>query len=208
MMRIDVSDLTAQEGYRLMTGLVIPRPIAWVSTLDGEGRPNLAPFSFFQGVGGDPPHVIVSIARHPEGERKDSGANALATGELVINIVSEDLVEEMNATAADVLPGVDEFVLAGVTPAASHHVRPPRVAEAPAALECRVVQTVPIGTAPTDYLLFVCEIVAFQLRDGLLRDGRVHPEDLRPLARLSGSGYARLGEIFSVQRPAADRTRP
>jgi len=205
-MRIDTADLTPLDGYRLMTSLVIPRPIAWVSTVDADGRANLAPFSFFQGVGGDPPTVIVSIARHPEGERKDSGANALASGELVINIVSEDLLDQMNATSSDVLPGVDEFELAGVTKAPSTYVTPPRVAEAPASFECRVTTTVPVCRPPNDYLLFVCEIVAFHVRDSLMVEGRVHPEDLRPLLRLGGSGYARMGEVLHRQRPQADRT--
>lgn len=207
-MQIDVSDLEPTAAYHLLTSLVIPRPIAWVSTLAPDGTPNLAPFSFFQGVSNDPVSVIVSIARHPEGARKDSAGNALASGELVVNIVSEDLAEAMNATASDVLPGVDEWALAGVTPVPCVHVAPPRVAESPASFECKVTETLQIGKAPSDYLLLVCEIVAYHVRDSLLVDGRVDPKALAPLCRLGGSGYARLGEVFHMPRPRADRTRP
>ncbi len=207
-MHIAVSDLEPTAAYHLLTGLVIPRPIAWVSSLDTDGRRNLAPFSFFQGVSSDPVSVIVSIGRHAEGGAKDSRANVLASRELVVNIVSEDLAEAMNVTASDVLPEVDEFELAGVTALPSVHVAPPRVAESPAALECRVTDTVTIGRAPSDYLLFVCEVLAYHVRDDVMVDGRVDPTLLRPLLRLGGSGYARMGDVFQMPRPRADRTRP
>ena len=112
-MRIDVADLTDTAAYRLLTDSVVPRPVAWVSTLGPDGSRNLAPFSFFQAVGDAPPTVIVSVGRHDDGDRKDSAANAMAAGELVINIVSEDLLEQMNATSGDYPIGVDEFEIAG-----------------------------------------------------------------------------------------------
>jgi flavin reductase (DIM6/NTAB) family NADH-FMN oxidoreductase RutF len=204
-MRIDVADLTGTAAYRILTDAVVPRPVAWVSTLGPDGVRNLAPFSFFQAIGGAPPTVIVSVARHSDGLRKDSAANAIAAGELVINIVSEDLLEQMNATSGDYPLGVDEFDVAGVTAAPCEHVAPPRVAESPVSFECRVSSSVVIGREPDDYVLLICEVVAFWVRDGLLEDGRIDPELLRPICRLGGTGFARLGEVLHVARPRIPR---
>jgi flavin reductase (DIM6/NTAB) family NADH-FMN oxidoreductase RutF len=184
-MRIDVADLTDTAAYRLLTDSVVPRPVAWVSTLGPDGSRNLAPFSFFQAVGDAPPTVIVSVGRHDDGDRKDSAANAMAAGELVINIVSEDLLEQMNATSGDYPIGVDEFEIAGVTSAPCAHVA--------------------IGREPRDNVLLICEIVAYHVRDGLLRDGRIDPALLRPICRLGGTGFARLGEIINIARPRIPR---
>ncbi len=204
-MRIDVADLTDTAAYRILTDAVVPRPVAWVSTLGPDGVRNLAPFSFFQAIGGAPPTVIVSVARHGDGDRKDSAANAMAAGELVINIVSEDLLEQMNATSGDYPIGVDEFEIAGVTSAPCAHVAAPRVAEAPVSFECRVASSVAIGREPRDNVLLICEIVAYHVRDGLLRDGRIDPALLRPICRLGGTGFARLGEIINIARPRIPR---
>jgi flavin reductase (DIM6/NTAB) family NADH-FMN oxidoreductase RutF len=205
-MRIDVADLTGTEAYRLLTDAVVPRPVAWVSTLGPDGVRNLAPFSFFQAVGAAPPTVIVSVARHGDGDRKDSAANAMASGELVINIVDEDLLEQMNATSGDYPMDVDEFDVAGVTAAPSEHVAAPRVAESPVSLECRVTSSMAMGREPDDYVLLVCEVMAYHVRDGLLRDGRIDPALLRPICRLGGTGFARLGEILQVPRPRVARS--
>jgi flavin reductase (DIM6/NTAB) family NADH-FMN oxidoreductase RutF len=205
-MRIDVADLTNTEAYRLLTDSVVPRPVAWVSTLGPDGGRNLAPFSFFQAVGDAPPTVIVSVGRHGDGDRKDSAANAMAAGELVINIVDEDLLEQMNATSGDYPLGIDEFDIAGVTAAACEHVAAPRVAEAPVSFECRVASSVVVGREPKDNVLLICEIVAYHVRDGLMRDGRIDPALLRPICRLGGTGFARLGEIINIARPRIPRT--
>lgn len=205
-MRIDVADLTNTAAYRILTDSVVPRPVAWVSTLGPDGVRNLAPFSFFQAIGGAPPTVIVSIARHGDGDRKDSAANAMAAGELVVNMVSEDLLEHMNATSGDYPVDVDEFEIAGVTSAPCEHVAAPRVAESPVSFECRVSSSVVIGREPDDYVLLVCEVVAFHVRDGLLHDGRIDPNRLRPICRLGGTGFARLGEIIQIPRPRVSRS--
>jgi flavin reductase (DIM6/NTAB) family NADH-FMN oxidoreductase RutF len=206
-MRIDVADLTDTAAYRILTDSVVPRPVAWVSTLGPDGARNLAPFSFFQAIGGAPPTVIISVGRHGDGDRKDSAANAMAAGELVVNIVSEDLLEQMNATSGDYLSDVDEFDVAGVTAAACEHVAAPRVAEAPVSFECRVSSSVVIGRdEPSDYVLLICEVVAFHVRDGLLVDGRIDPALLRPICRLGGTGFARLGEIIHLARPRIPRS--
>ncbi len=205
-MRIDVADLTSTAAYRILTDSVVPRPVAWVSTLGPDGGRNLAPFSFFQAVGDAPPTVIISVGRHSDGDRKDSAANAMAAGELVVNIVDEDLLEQMNATSGDYPSGVDEFAVAGVTAAPCEHVAAPRVAESPISFECRVASSVAIGREPHDNLLLICEVVAFHVRDGLLRDGRIDPELLRPICRLGGTGFARLGEVLRVPRPRIPRS--
>lgn len=209
MPTLDAGDLAGRAAYRLLIDCVVPRPIAWVSTVDLDGRVNLAPFSFFQALGGKPPAVMLSIGRHRDGTRKDTGTNALATGELVVNIVSDDLAEAMNATCGTYPPDVDELGLAGLTAAPCRHVRAPRVAESPVSLECRLLRSVQVGPeSDDDYIVLIAEVVCFHVRDDLWRDGRVEAADLRPLARLGGDGYAHLGAAFDMARPQVSRTDP
>ena len=206
-MIIEPSDLPGRQAYRLLVDCVVPRPIAWVTTMDEQGRVNLAPFSFFQAVGADPPSIIVSIGRHRDGEFKDTGVNALATGELVANVVTDELAEAMNTTAGEHAFGVDEMQLAGLTTSPSRVVAPPRVAESPVSLECRVSQRVPIGRdgGENQYLVLVCEVVAFHVRDDIYDDGRIDPRLLHPLGRLGGNAYSHPGEIFEMERPPSSR---
>jgi len=206
-MIIEPSDLPGRQAYRLLVDCVVPRPIAWVTTMDEQGRVNLAPFSFFQAVGADPPSIIVSIGRHRDGEFKDTGVNALATGELVVNVVTDELAEAMNTTAGEHAFGVDEMKLAGLTTSPSRVVAPPRVAESPVSLECRVSQRVPIGREGSEnqYLVLVCEVVAFHVRDDMYDDGRIDPRLLHPLGRLGGNAYSHPGEIFEMERPPSTR---
>ena len=207
MQRFDVASLDGADAYRMMIEAIVPRPIAWVTTVDAAGTVNLAPYSFFQGVCGAPPTVVVSVGRHREDRlRKDTALNAIATGELVVNIVSDDLAEQMNVTCGEHAAGIDELALAGLTAVPSTHVAPPRVGEARIALECRLVQTVPVGVEPRDYLILIAEIVAFQVAAEVLRDGRIDPVALAPLARLGGDGYLRRGEVFRMTRPVVSRT--
>lgn len=206
-MIIEPSDLPGRQAYRLLVDCVVPRPIAWVTTMDEQGRVNLAPFSFFQAVGADPPSIIVSIGRHRDGEFKDTGVNALATGELVVNVVTDELAEAMNTTAGEHAFGVDEMKLAGLTTSPSRVVAPPRVAESPVSLECRVSRRVPIGRdgGENQYLVLVCEVVAFHVRDDIYDDGRIDPRLLHPLGRLGGNAYSHPGEIFEMERPPSSR---
>lgn len=190
-----------RDNYKLLIGSVVPRPIAWVSTVAPEGHLNLAPFSYFQAVCADPPTVIVSVGRRADGERKDTGRNALANGEFVVNVVNMDLAEAMNATSIDYPYGLSEFELAGVSPAPSHLIRTPRVAEAPIALECRLSQTVTVGREGDDDLILFGEVVCFYVRDDLYRNGRIDHARLLPLGRLAGNGYSKPGEIFEMVRP-------
>lgn len=185
-------DWRPREVYYLLTGLVIPRPIAWVSTLSPEGTRNLAPHSYFQLVAHDPPHVIFSSIGV-----KDSLANIRATGELVVNLTSADLLERLNFTATDFPPGEDEFDWAELDAAPSAVVGPPRVAEARAHLECRLVEEVAAGNGN----VVVAEVVHVHVDPSVWRHGRVDPELLDPVGRLAGSAYARLGEIVKLPRP-------
>ncbi len=202
---IDATELPGRRAYRLLVDCVVPRPIAWVTTQDATGRVNLAPFSFFQAVGAEPPTVIVSIGRHRDGDYKDTGVNLRATGECVINVVTDELAEQMNITAGEHPFGVDEMALAGLTTAPSRHVGPPRVAESPVSLECRLAQEVQIGDTENAYFVAVLEVLAFHVRDDLYDDGRIDPRLLHPLGRLGGNAYSHPGEVFEMERPPATR---
>lgn len=189
----------ARDVYRLMTSLVIPRPIAWVSSLSGDGRRNLAPHSYFNVVAHDPPHVIFSSSGV-----KDTLRNIRETGEFVVNVVSMPLVDAMNLTSADFPPEEDEFQWADLPSAPSSRVRPPRVRDAPAHLECRCIQVVEAGNGH----VVIGEVVHIHVSPGVWRDGGVDPRLLDPVCRLAGNGYARLGECFERPRPSWSSLRP
>lgn len=206
-MEIDPGTLTARDRHLLLTALVVPRPIGWLSTLDSSGRVNLAPYSFFNLVSSSPPTLIVSVGQR-EGRAKDTLANLRATGELVANVVSDDLAEAMNASSVESGPEHDEFAFAGLAQAPSSVVRPPRVAAARAHLEARLVDVVPVsdddGTA-RNHVVFA-RIVHVHVDDALFTPPhRVDVAALAPLARLAGTAYGRLGELFSLPRPEVPR---
>jgi flavin reductase (DIM6/NTAB) family NADH-FMN oxidoreductase RutF len=186
------SESTGRTLYRLLTGLIVPRPIAWVSTTSADGVNNLAPHSYFNLVSADPPHVVISFSR-----LKDTLRNLRTSGEFVISLVTTDLVEPMNITATDFPAGEDEFRWAGVTPAPSRRVTAPRVAEAPAHLECEVRHELTVGSGH----LVVGEITHVHVEPRIWRDGGIDPVQFDPVARLSGNVYARLGELFTLARP-------
>jgi flavin reductase (DIM6/NTAB) family NADH-FMN oxidoreductase RutF len=182
--------------------LVAPRPIGWISTLDAEGRRNLAPYSFFNAIADSPPMVLYSsngTKTGPVTERKDTAANIRATGEFVVNVVPYALHEAMNRSSAPLPAGVDEFEAAGLTPAPSHEVAPPRVAEAPAALECRVWRIIDLpGEANT---LVIGTVVGIHIDDRVIRDGMVDVTRYAPVARLGYLDYAAVHEVFQLARP-------
>lgn len=195
-----VGELGSRDAYRLLTSAVIPRPIAWVSTLSSAGVPNLAPFSFFNVVAGDPLTVMFSPGSRTDGTPKDSLKNAQETGEFVVNLVDEALAEAMNHTSGAWAHGVSEFEEAGLEPHPSSLVSPPRVAAAPVALECRVSQIVPV--AGSDSTLVLGQVLVMQIsRDLLGNDGLIVAERYRPVARLGRSDYSTLGRVFSLARP-------
>ena len=197
------ADWQAREVYFLMTGLVIPRPIAWVSTLGEDGVANVAPHSYFNVVANDPPHVVFSSTGV-----KDTLRNIRATGEFVVNLVTMPVVEQMNFTATDFPADEDELTWAGLTRTPATTVAPPRVGEAQAHLECVLRHELPVGNGN----LVVGEVTHVHVAPEVWRDGRVDPELYDPVCRLAGTRYARLGEIFRLPRPRWDEdvrgTRP
>ncbi len=198
--------LTPTENYKLLSGSVVPRPIAWVSTVDAAGVRNLAPYSFFNAVSANPPVVCFcpSAREEKDGLRatKDTLANVRATGEFVVNIVSEELAEQMNRTAAQLPPEADEFEAAGLTALPSVEIRAPRVAEAPVQMECRLQQIVEIGALPGGGSLVLGEVVRWHIRDDAWREGmHVLPEALRAVGRMAGSTYVRTRDRFDLPRP-------
>lgn len=192
-------ELPPRDAYRLMLSVIVPRPIAWVSTIGADGTLNLAPFSFFNGVGGTPPTVMFSVGLR-KGQIKDTLRNVRETGEFVVNLVNEELAEAMNRTSGEWSYNVNEFELAGLATAPSIDVRPPRVAAAPVAMEAKVTQLVPvIGTTST---MVLGRILRYHIREGLLRpNGLVDATLLRPITRLGGDEYATIGRVFSMVRP-------
>lgn len=202
-MEVDVSSTDLIEVYRLLTDVVTPRPIAWATTVDGEGRVNLAPFSFFNAFGANPPVVVFSPTLRRDGSKKDTLLNAEATGEFVLNAAVERLAAQMNLTSAELPYGASEAELAGLTLAPSIKVRPPRVAESPVQLECRVLQIVPLGGKPLSGNLIIGEVLLMHIADDLLAEnGRVDPAKLRTIARLGADWYARTSDLFEMRRPS------
>jgi len=193
------------EGFnRVLTGVVVPRPIAFVSTMSASGLVNLSPFSFFNAVAYDPPTLVFSCSRYAAGwpdKRKDTLAHIEETGEFVVNVVVDDIAEAMNKTAAEYPSEVNEFEVAGLTPAPSELVRPPRVAESPVNMECRLNQVVPIGAGRHAHGLVIGEIVLLHIRDDIISGHRINHQKLRPTGRLAGNMYCHTGDVFELPRP-------
>ncbi|MBU3681663.1 MAG: flavin reductase family protein [Flavobacterium sp.] len=200
-MKFDLAKIDTKLIYRFLTSIVIPRPIAWVSTISEDGINNLAPFSYFNMVGDDPPHVMFST-RRDNNSNKDTLNNVLATNQFVVNMVTKDLAEPMNASAEVVGPEVDEFALVGVTPIQSVKVKPMRVAESPIQLECELVHHYFLEDhTQGGACVLIGRVVMIHIDDEILLDeSRINPELYKPIARLGGSNYSEQGEIFSIKR--------
>ncbi len=201
-MLIDPKKQTFKENYKLMIGSILPRPIAFISTISQDGIHNLAPFSFFTGITSDPPTICFSPTRRgTDGEAKDTLKNIKATGEFVINIVNEAIVKEMNETATEFPPEVDEFLQSGLTAVPAEIVSAPLVKESPISFECKRLQVLEIGKAQAGGgFLVIGEIVMFHIKDSLLENGRINTELLNPVGRLAGAEYTKLGERFTLKR--------
>tara|TARA_R110002096_G_scaffold4167_12_gene19723 strand:- start:1028 stop:1699 length:672 start_codon:yes stop_codon:yes gene_type:complete len=187
--------------------LVAPRPIAWVSTISAAGVTNLAPYSFFNAVADSPPMVIFAPNNpRPGGGAKDTLANLEQTGEFVINLCSYDLRVAMNESSAHVDPSVDEFELAGLTKADCHHVKVPRVAEAPASLECKFLfrTRLPSSSPKAENNVVFGEVLGIHIAENILKDGMVDMLAYRPLARLGYMEYSWVQSVFSMDRPDQD----
>ncbi len=188
------------DTYKLMTGLVVPRPIGWIGSADADGRPNLAPYSFFQCVATNPPVVLFS-AGISDGREKDSLVNVRTTGEFTCNMVGVETAEGMNQSAAELAHGESEFDFAGLTPQPSEAVAAPRVQEAKASFECRVQQIVELGNAPTTHAVVFGEVIRIHVDDDVLDGTRVDFDKLDALGRMAGNYYATTRDRFDISRP-------
>jgi flavin reductase (DIM6/NTAB) family NADH-FMN oxidoreductase RutF len=201
-MQIDFTSLPVPDAYALMTTSIMPRPIAWVSTISPEGRTNLAPFSFFQGVTANPPTLLIVPVNLRDGRKKDTARNIEQTGEFVVNVVPYALAEQMNATAALLPSEESEFETFGIAQAPSTRVRPPRVAATPIAFECTVHTIVQVGDGPLAASVVIGRIQYAHIADGVLGpDGRPDPGKLDLVGRLGGELYSRTTERFAIKRP-------
>ena len=195
-MDLDTLSLTPLECERLINSLVVPRPIAWITTVDGAGIGNLAPFSYFNVVsGGRPPVVMVSFS--PKGD-KHTLANLVDTGEFVVNVADESLRAPMVQSSGEFGPDIDEAEVLELATESSSVVSPPRLALARAALECRTAGIYPID----DYTVAFGRVVHIHVSDGVVRDGRIDPELLTPVARLGASLYTTVTHAYRMERPA------
>lgn len=188
-------ELTTEQIYRLMTGLIVPRPIAWVTTLSPAGKVNLAPFSAFTFLSTQPPMIGISIAQR-QGGPKDTARNIDANGEFVVNIATEDLAGFVHGSSRELPGDISETELLGIGVAPSRAVSVPRLAIVPAAMECRLERTIEFGDLRT--LLVVGRILRFHVREDLLGDGKIPTDRLRPLARIAGPRYSKIGEILEM----------
>ena len=195
-MHIDPYQQTKADNYKLLTNLVVPRPIAWITSLNAAGAVNLAPFSFFNAVGSDPLYLVLGIGRRDSGAEKDTAKNIETCGEFVVNLVTEELLAAMNISAADFPPDQSELGAARLHTAPSLRVKVPRLAAAQASLECRLFQSHPLGANT----LYIGEVVMFHVADRLLGP-RFHINNFAPLGRLgSPSCYCRTTDRFELPR--------
>lgn len=202
---IDPATLSVGEFHAYMLGAIAPRPIAFASTVDKQGNVNLSPFSFFNAFGSNPSTLIFSPARRVRDNTiKHTLENVQEVDEVVINIVNYKMVQQMSLASTEYGKGVDEFLKSGLTPLASERVKPPRVAEAPAAFECKVKQIIPMGTEGGAANLVICEVLLMHVKENILdASGKIDPFKLDAVARMGGDWYCRAqGEaLFTVPKP-------
>jgi flavin reductase (DIM6/NTAB) family NADH-FMN oxidoreductase RutF len=195
-MIVEPQSLSPSAMYRFMIGIVVPRPIAFVSTVGKGGALNVAPFSYFNAITNRPPLIGISVTQRA-GEPKDTLRNIQETGDFVVNVVNESMLERVVQASGDWPRGVDEFQLTGFTPVKSDLVQSPRVAESPASLECRLFRVIELG----DSYFTVGEIVRVHVADEVMTDGRVDVAKLRPAGRLGGDGYTIVRDVIQYARP-------
>jgi flavin reductase (DIM6/NTAB) family NADH-FMN oxidoreductase RutF len=194
----DFEDTASRDRYKLLSGLIVPRPIGWIGTRRANGTFNLAPFSFFNVVSTAPPTVLFSGSSHSD-RPKDSITLAEESGEFTVNIVSEEVAQAMSVTAGTFGPDDDEFAIAGLTAVAGKVVAAPMVAESPANLECRVSTVVDVGEGLTR--IVVGRVVALHVDDSVLDDTRIDATSLRAVGRMSGNTYITTDHLFELPRP-------
>ena len=201
-MKID--PLTFENFYRVLTGVVVPRPIAFVSTRSADGVDNLAPYSFFNAVCSDPPTVVFSSSRTAGSKSKDTLRNVEETGEFVVNVVVDDIANAMNKTAAEFPDDVDEFEVAGLTAIPSDLVKAPRVAESPVNMECKLQQIVSLGDPDHGNGLVIGVVVLMHIRDDIISGHRINHANLKPTGRLAGNMYCHTADTYELVRPVYD----
>ena len=200
-MRIDPKNF---EGFnRVLTGVVVPRPIAFVSSVSADGIVNLAPFSFFNAMAYDPATIVLGISRSAGWKAKDTLANIEATGEFVVSVVVDDIAEAMNSTAAEFPADVDEFKIADLTQKPAELVSAPLVAESPVNMECKLNQIVEIGDG-TNHGIVVGEILLMHVRDDIINGHRINHQRLKPVGRLAGNMYCKTDDVYEMVRPRYD----
>ncbi|OKP99719.1 flavin reductase family protein [Paenibacillus sp. P46E] len=196
-MYIKASEQTAHDNYKLLIGSIIPRPIAFVTSMNEHGVVNAAPFSFFNIVNDEPPMIMISCVRKATGEMKHTASNILVNGEFVVHIVDEDNVGAINHTSINAPEGISEVELAGLTPIPGQMIRVPRIEECRIAMECRLVRHVELGHCD----MLVGEVLCFYIEDELIQGGRIDAAKLKPVSRLAGASYAAIGRTFELERP-------
>ena len=202
-MELDPTTLSHQSIYKILTGSILPRPIGWISSIDLEGRPNLAPFSFFNVVCSNPPTLLFCpMIRGVDGSPKDTLNNVRQTGEFVVNIVTEDLLKAMNDTSIEAPSEFNEFEFAGLTLSPSVTVRPPRVLESPIHFECKVNQILDINNAPGGGSIVIGTITHIHAEERvMLGTDKINLTALQPIGRLMGAAYCRVEQVVELDRP-------
>lgn len=205
-MEINPADFAPREIYKLLTGSIVPRPIAWVSTVDKDGNPNLAPYSFFTAVCAKPPTIMFCPGyRYTDDGQKDTYHNVKATEEFVVNFTNEATAEAMNITAVEAPSDVNEFERANLTPVASKIVNVPRVQESPISFECKLNQIVTINDQMGGGHIVIGTVVYMHFADGVLQDGNYVDLDVyQPIGRMMGGGYAHINDFFTMDRPPSE----
>jgi len=204
-MEIKPDALSWKSVYKLLIGSVLPRPIGWISSVNDQGQPNLAPFSFFNIVCANPPTILFCpMVRSGDNQLKDTLQNIRETGEFVVNIVSGELVEKMIKTSVEAPYGVNEFDYAGLTPKLSSVVTPPRVAESPIHFECKLNQIIDISLNPGGGSVVIGTIVHMHIDERIMiGEDKIDLARLTPIGRLAGNSYVRVTDIFDIERPPA-----
>lgn len=202
-MQFDPTDMGIRDVYLLMVQLITPRPIAWVSSVSKTGTTNLAPYSFFNGVGANPPSLLFCPVNRRDGSKKDSLLNVLDTKEFVVNVVSGADADIMNRTSADYPSEVSEFEALGIETVDSQIVKPPRVTSSLGQFECRLLKHIELADGPAGANIVVGEIVMIHINDSIINEGIVDPAKLDNVGRLGGKAYAKTTDRFELDRPPA-----